>query len=532
AQGQGQALESPNAWVRDKAQQMLLWKAGDQAVPALKNMAVKAKLPQFRLQALCVLDGLQALTSEEVMGALNDVHPGVRENALRLAEKFPTEAMAAAVAKLVEDPDAKVRLQLAFSLGQWPQAKPGQALAQLFRSHGEDSMMATACLSSALPHLTEMSRAASLTSLETLVQMALAVGNREALAELIKPSVKVAGGAENWDRLGRFLDGLNRQKSSVAELHKKKPGDELSSLLAQTESVFQEAADRLASDKSVPVMQMAAAELLARRESSRESAVGFLLSKLQVGKDSGDWEKALKVLVKVGDARLTGVLLETWTGLLPTAREQALDALMSRNDWTGQLLAWMGEGKLSAREVDAGRRLRLMNHPNAELKQKAENLFSVVGSPARTKIVEQFRPALAMKMEPQRGQKVYQRACAACHVFGSEGRAIGPDLRTVSDHPAEKILTNILDPNLDIQPGFHAYICTLGSGEQIFGLIASESAASVTFKLPDGSSRAVLRQDIGSLKSLGVSLMPEGLEAALTPQDLADLIGYLKAGKS
>ena len=526
------ALESPNAWVRDKAQQMLLWNGGDAAVPGLRKMAAKAALPQSRLQALCALDGLQALTAEEVMIALKDEHPGVRENAVRLAEKFPTEVMAEAIAHLVKDVDAKVKLQLAFSLGQWPQPKAGQALAQLFRAHEEDSMMTTACLSSALPHLTEMSRAASLTSLETLVQMALAVGNREALAELIKPSLKVAGGAVSWDWLGRFLDGLNRQKTSFAEVQKKKPDDELSSLLAQTESVFQEAADSLVSGKSVPVMQMAAAELLTRRESSRELAIGFLLSKLQAGKDAGDWEKSLKVLVQVGDTRLMGVLLETWPGLLPTAREQALDALMSRNDWTGQLLAWMGEGKLTVREVDAGRRLRLMNHPHAELKQKAVKLFSVAGSPARTKIVEQFQPVLAMKMDPQRGQKVYQRACAACHVFGDEGRAIGPDLRTVSDHPAEKILTNILDPNLDIQPGFHAYTCTLGSGEQIFGLIASESAASVTFKLPDGSSRAVLRKDIGSLKSLGVSLMPEGLEAALTPQDLADLIGYLKAGKS
>ncbi|MBB5038916.1 PVC-type heme-binding CxxCH protein [Prosthecobacter dejongeii] len=524
-------LESSNAWLRDKAQQMLLWKGGAEAVPGLKNMAAQAKLPQSRLQALCVLDGLQALTAEELMMALKDQNPGVRENALRLAEKFPMEAMAEAVIQLVEDEDAKVKLQLAFSLGQWPQVKAGQALAQLFRAHEQDTMMVTACLSSALPHLTEMSRTATLTSLETLVQMALAVGNREALAELIKPALKVAGGAETWDWLGCFLDGLSRQKTKMAELQKKLPEDELASLLAQTDSVFQKATESLSSGKSDPAVQMAAAELLTRRELSRELAIGYLLSKLQAGKDAREWQKALKVLVNVGDARFTEVLQETWPSLLPSGREQALDALMSRNDWTGQLLAWMGEGKLSLREVDAGRRLRLLNHPNAELKQKAGKLFSVVGSPTRTKVVEQFRPALAMKMDPQRGKKVYQRTCAACHVFGKEGRSIGPDLRTVSDHPAEKILTNILDPNLDIQPGFHAYSCTLGSGEQIFGLIASESAASVTFKLPDGSSRAVLRKDIGSLKSLGVSLMPEGLEAALTPQDLADLIGYLKAGQ-
>ena len=86
---------------------------------------------------------------------------------------------------------------------------------------------------------------------------------------------------------------------------------------------------------------------------------------------------------------------------------------------------------------------------------------------------------------------------------------------------------NILDPNLDIQPGYHAYTCTLSTGEQLFGLIASENATSITFKLPDASLRPVLRGEIAALQSTGISLMPEGLEAALNAQDLADVIAFL-----
>jgi len=36
---------------------------------------------------------------------------------------------------------------------------------------------------------------------------------------------------------------------------------------------------------------------------------------------------------------------------------------------------------------------------------------------------------------------------------------------------------------------------------------------------------------VASLKSTGISLMPEGLEAAMTPQALADLIAYLKLAR-
>ena len=99
------------------------------------------------------------------------------------------------------------------------------------------------------------------------------------------------------------------------------------------------------------------------------------------------------------------------------------------------------------------------------------------------------------------------------------------------DHPPEKLLSAILDPSADIQPGYAAYFCELTGGEQLYGSIAAETGGSLTFRLADGSTRAVVRAEIKSLQSSNVSLMPEGLEASLTPQSLADLIAYLKQPK-
>ena len=106
---------------------------------------------------------------------------------------------------------------------------------------------------------------------------------------------------------------------------------------------------------------------------------------------------------------------------------------------------------------------------------------------------------------------------------------MGPDLRSVREHPPEKLLASILNPNLDIQPGFHAYNCELKSGEFLFGLLASENAVSIIFKVPDGTTKAILRSDIKSLKSVNLSLMPEGLEAGLSQQDLADLVSFIRS---
>ncbi len=108
---------------------------------------------------------------------------------------------------------------------------------------------------------------------------------------------------------------------------------------------------------------------------------------------------------------------------------------------------------------------------------------------------------------------------------------MGPDLRTVVQHPADKLFTSILDPSANIEPGFTAYFCELNDGTQLYGAITIEAGDSLTLRLADGSARTLLRSGLKRLQSANVSLMPDGLEALLTPQSLADLIAYLKVPK-
>jgi putative heme-binding domain-containing protein len=108
------------------------------------------------------------------------------------------------------------------------------------------------------------------------------------------------------------------------------------------------------------------------------------------------------------------------------------------------------------------------------------------------------------------------------------GLQIGPDLKSVASHPAEKLLTNIVDPSLDVQPGYFAFNAKLKDGSELYGLITSETGNSVSFKLTDGSTRLIARSDLAELKSTGQSLMPAGLESGMTAQEMADLIAWLK----
>src|SRR5262249_34468007 len=110
-------LGSPNGWLRDKAQQMVVQRRDRSARPLLEETARGANA-LGRLHALCPLHGLEALRPDLLERALADPHPGVRRHAVRLSE-VPTArspGVRAALLRLVDDPDAPVRLQLAYSL--------------------------------------------------------------------------------------------------------------------------------------------------------------------------------------------------------------------------------------------------------------------------------------------------------------------------------------------------------------------------------------------------------------------------------
>jgi putative heme-binding domain-containing protein len=142
-------------------------------------------------------------------------------------------------------------------------------------------------------------------------------------------------------------------------------------------------------------------------------------------------------------------------------------------------------------------------------------------------VVDRYIPALTGKGDASRGRETYRRACAACHRRGDEGREVGPNLATVSGHAPERLLANILDPNADIQPGYQASTCVLVTGEVVTGVVANETGGSLTMRLADGTVRAISRDEIDDLVTSKLSFMPEGLEAAVTVEQMRDLLAFL-----
>jgi len=148
------AMDSPNGWQRDSVQRLLVQRGDASAAAGLRGFMSPDHRPQVRVQALGTLGLLKGgLDAATVITALADPHPGVRRQALEQSERLASShpEVFPAVLALARDPEASVRLQAAFTLGQWPAEQAEPVLRELATRDGGDELILTAIQTSLRP---------------------------------------------------------------------------------------------------------------------------------------------------------------------------------------------------------------------------------------------------------------------------------------------------------------------------------------------------------------------------------------------
>jgi putative membrane-bound dehydrogenase-like protein len=527
------ALDSPNGWQRDMAGQMLLWRSDTVAVTPLEEMASASPRAEARLHALCVLDGLRRLQATSLVRALADKHPGVRRHAVRLSEQFLAKSpeLAEALLKMVEDPDAQVRLQLACSLGEWRDPRAGHPLATLAVGRPEDPYLMAAVLSSVhaenLPEVLAgvFAGAAATSPPEQLVQrllgIATALGDKKTLPAILR---RVATPREGrfarwqWAGLAGVLDALARQGKSL--LDDERMTGQIKPMLAE--------ARRVAADEKAPESERLAVVQVLGRESTERDADLSVLAKLLVPQNPVSLQSAAcDGLGRISEDRVASVLNAGWRSYTPTLKSQVLDVLLSRDAWQRELLRSIEKGDVPAAQIDAKHRQRLLAHKDERMRALSAKLFTDAASPDREKVLQDYREVTSMPGDRTRGKAVFAKTCAACHHLQDMGNEVGPDLAALSNKTPQYLLTEILAPNKNVDTRYIEYVAVTKAGRTFTGILASETATSITLKSQEGKEQVLLRGELEELQSSGKSLMPEGLEKDLSRQDLADLIAYL-----
>ena len=529
------ALESHNGWQRDTAQRLLVTAKDQSAVTGLERLVMTSQQPLGRLHALCTLDGLNALSPKIVETCLKDVHPGVRRQAVRLS--VTASVAPHLLAGLVDDPDAKVRLQLACTLGDCIDEIAGAALGKLLVNDAD-------------PFL----RAAAMSSLNA--------GNTGRVVDEVVAKIDEPAGSHAMD--DRLIDDLFGQVAAIGD----DPvivkiltlsSDSKSNLLRRWQmTALASALDTLAArgwvladhmsreqqaqlGRAFAIGRLAAVDT-AGEEVSRAAGVHLLLREPEWHIDDTILLQALLVpqtpalvqqavvshIARQSGDNFANVLLAGWPSHSPSLRSQILSVLSSREAWVAVLADQLEHAHVSAAEIDAPMRQRLLTTRDAVLRSRLEKVFTSGSSADRRAIMESLQPALKLTGDAARGTILFGKKCSTCHKQGNVGYEAGPNLASLTTRTPESLFAAILDPSAAVEAKYLNFVVATTSGRSVIGMLSTETGSSVTLVAAEGKSESVLRADIEELRSTGKSLMPDGLEKDLSHQDLADVIEYVR----
>ena len=539
-------LANPNHWYRKNAQRILLDRKNPEAIPRLKETVHSGQTAHGRLHAAWTLEGLGGLERGDVIALLEDSEPGVRENAIRLGEQFLSGGgeVLEALISLRGDASDRVRFQLLCTLGEVDAPAANRVREQLLFGDVTDPWMQVAALSARQPDYNGLLTTAVTKFdawgpaagglVQRLADMLAAGDNTDQVQTLINQALLADAGEGGWQ--AAVLRGLGQRNRSEGfrapelETERKLLLESVFSrrpvqlrqagleLLKHTGlpvgTAVQKAVDRshgLINDRDAdPAERALAIKLVALADP--EVSMGLLMGLLNPNEPFEIQKTALETLSPLGGVELANLLIDGWASL----RIRLIEALE--------------DGQIDPSAVSWPRQVGLMAQANEDLRRRSRDIFA---DPERRtdkrEVMEKYERALSSEGDVVNGRAVYMENCSICHQIGEEfGTVYGPDLASIRTRRPESVLTDILDPNLSIADGYDLWEIKLTNGETKQGVIGSETTGSITLRIYGAEDEVLSRQDIESLKALGMSIMPGGLENQISPEEMRDLLAFIR----
>ncbi len=276
----------------------------------------------------------------------------------------------------------------------------------------------------------------------------------------------------------------------------------------------------------------------------------------------------LTALGRLEDPKVADLVLSRYASLEPELQPSAIELLTQRASWSKQLLSQVGEKKIAATAINVNQARRIQALKDKELNDLLSRHWGQVRdtrNPDREKVVAEMKSLIRQKPgDPFAGEKVFKRVCAACHKIYGEGPDIGPDITSNGRNDFNQLLSNVFDPSLVIGAGYRVCTVVNKAGRVQSGLLVEDSPQRVVLKpavagslglrpesagkdapkekavgtesqptvtVTVGKLEIIPRDDIDEFKINELSLMPEGLEKQLTPQEIVDLFAFLTLDK-
>ena len=558
------ALRSPNVAARYKAW-VALRRMGAAARPAIEKI-VQHLNPRFRARGLWVLAEIAKTPGVAIEIAMRDESDDVRALALRIARRHRI-SVEPVVRRLVNDISALVHRECAVSLHRLESADVAELWSELAMQYdGKDRWYLEALGIGEVGNETECLRAWR----KRIGKKWKAAGNRDIvwrsrapeavtlLAELLLDSdVPVTEHA----RLLRALDFHDGQHKQIA----------LTSLLMSDPKrnpvVWLEAFQRVSPEflEAHPdISERAGSVLLSSKGTvtfvdlvarfKRLDMVSHLMDMAAKAPESDagiravaqiiafeDWDPMWKALADPTRSEpfitalgyvnsvhaknyLTGVVTNESQ---PEAIRLLAISAMGNSGPQAQELRRLVEQKKLPQEFMAPAIRALTLSPNPDTRMFAASQQHLIISANDRWTLEKL---LAGQPDPTQGFAAFQKGgCIKCHKIGHQGREFGPNLSAIGKKlTAKQLFSAILKPGETISLGYESVSVLTDDGKLQSGFVVSETKDTLTLRVPGGLTSEIPKTTIEFRKRSNVSLMPKGIDAILLPQEIVDVVGWLR----
>lgn len=368
---------------------------------------------------------------------------------------------------------------------------------------------------------------------------ASAINEAESLALLVRtldvtsdPSVRTA-------LMQGMLKGLEGRRSVAApkgwwELRTKLAASDDVDVRRLSQQLSQIFGDIEAIERSLAVLKDTSAKAAARRGALRslltqqnEDAASYLEALLD---DPALQLDAIRGYATVENATAPAILLGRYQKWSPELRRAAIETLATRKSYAQPLLAAVKAKTVPRDDIPA----HVARSLSFILGEQFEAVFGKVRPLAadREKLMAKYRglltPTAVAAANASHGRAVFKKTCASCHFLYDDGAKIGPDLTGSNRANLDYILLNSVDPSYDVPAGYKMVTIVTNAGRVLNGVIAEEDGTRVVLKTVEQPRVVILKSDIDTRKVSDKSMMPEGQFGKMKPQELIDLVKYLR----
>lgn len=240
---------------------------------------------------------------------------------------------------------------------------------------------------------------------------------------------------------------------------------------------------------------------------------------------------AIRAIAAFSNEDLGKLILKEYPNYSILEKQEVIQTLASRPLYGWPLALAIKEGSIPKKDIPAYVALQLKRvvgngfveiwGPIDEISGDKQGQFSTYQ--------RLLSDAAVAKADVSAGELVYQRTCFACHLMHGKGGVIGPDLTGSNRTNTAYLLSNMLDPNADVQDDYKTVVITTNDGRTYSGNIISENERNVTLRVVGQDPISISTSKIQNREETTKSMMPDGLLNNLTDEEVLNLVAYLKA---